>query len=137
MITLFGKKKKKEKEKEKEIKEDKKDKKEVKEIKKETRVIAPGKSDIAWRSLKQPLISEKATFLEEQGKYIFKVLERTNKREIKKAIEDIYRIKVDKVNIMNTKGKKRRIGQVEGKKPGYKKAIVTLKKGDKIEVVPR
>ncbi|MDD5551990.1 MAG: 50S ribosomal protein L23 [Candidatus Pacebacteria bacterium] len=92
---------------------------------------------MAWRSLKQPLISEKATFLEEQGKYIFKVLERTNKREIKKAIEDIYRAKVDKVNIMNTKGKKRRIGQVEGKKPGYKKAIVTLKKGDKIEVVPR
>ncbi|MDD5552227.1 MAG: 50S ribosomal protein L23, partial [Candidatus Pacebacteria bacterium] len=110
MITLFGKKKKKEKEKEKEkeIKKDKKDKKElkeikeIKEIKKETRVIAPGKSDIAWRSLKQPLISEKATFLEEQGKYIFKVLERTNKREIKKAIEDIYRAKVDKVNIMNT-----------------------------------
>lgn len=130
MITLFGKKKK-------ETKEAKEDKKEKKEVKKETKINTLGKSDIAWRSLKQPLISEKATFLEERGKYIFKVLERTNKKEIKKAVEDIYKVKVDKVNIINTKNKKRRIGQIEGKKSGYKKAIVTLKEGDKIEIVPR
>ena len=96
-----------------------------------------GESDIAWKSLHSPLISEKETFLEEKGKYVFKVLKRANKTEIKKAVEDLYKVKVEKVNIINTKRKKRRLGRVEGFKPGYKKAIVSLKEGDKIEIVPR
>ena len=134
MITLFGKSKK-QKEKGKQLKTKKPtEKKEIKAIKKK---IPTGKSDIAWKVLKSPLISEKATFFEEQGKYIFKVSKKANKTLVKKAIEDIYNVKISKINIVNTKRKKRKLGRIEGFKPGYKKAIVSLKGEDKIEIVPR
>lgn len=96
-----------------------------------------GKSDIAWKTLKAPLISEKITMLEENGKYVFKVFNKANKKDIKKAIEDIYKTKVDKVNVINIKRKRKRLGRSEGWKTGYKKAIVSLKKGEKIETTAR
>ena len=90
----------------------------------------------AYKLLKQPHISEKATVLSERGKYIFKVYPDTNKTEIKKAIADLYGVAVKKINIINIKTKKRRLRGKEGRKPGYKKAIVTLERGHKIEILP-
>jgi len=96
-----------------------------------------GKSTIAFSVLKEPIISEKATRLEEQNKYVFSVFPGANKVNIKRAIEEIYKVRVEKINIIKIPGKKRRIGRIEGEKPGYKKAIVTLRKGEKIETVSR
>ena len=94
-----------------------------------------------YRIIKEPHITEKATALAENGKYIFKVYPRANKTEIQKAIEVLYGVKVEKVNIVRIMPKKRRVGRTEGwkggLKKGFKKAIVTLKQGEKIEVTPR
>jgi large subunit ribosomal protein L23 len=96
-----------------------------------------GKSLIAFRVLKEPRITEKGTRLEDQRQYVFKVLPQSNKNEIKRAIEEIYGVKVKKVNIVRIPRKKRRLGRQEGWKSGYKKAILTLKEGEKIEITPR
>lgn len=66
------------------------------------------------------------------NKYTFIVDRRANKTEIRKAIEDIFDVKVDKVYTMTIKGKKKRMGRFEGRRPNRKKAIVTLKPGHKI-----
>lgn len=122
------------------IKEKSKEKKELEKEKKKSEAQSKktlGKSSIAFKVLKAPIISEKATNLEKQGKYVFKVFPKANKIEIKKAIEQLYHTKVEKVNIVKIPKKKRRLGRVEGVKPGYKKAIVTLKKGERIDVIGR
>ncbi len=81
-----------------------------------------------------PLITEKGTTLRDnQNKYIFKVYRDANKIEIAKAVESIFKVKVLKVNTMVVKGKKRRMGRFEGKRPDWKKAVVTVKKGDSIK----
>lgn len=87
--------------------------------------------------VKNPLITEKGTHLSQIGKYLFLVDKSANKPEIKKAIENIYKVKVDFVNIINLKPKKRRLGRTVGKKPGYKKAVVTLTKGQKLDILPQ
>lgn len=94
------------------------------------------KEGLAYRLLKEPHISEKATKLSEDGKYVFKIYSQTNKSEIKKAIANLYGVAVKDVNIINIKTKKRLLRGKEGKKHGYKKAIVTLEKGHKIEILP-
>jgi large subunit ribosomal protein L23 len=142
MITIFGKKKESPKEKiSKDKKENKKPqpKKDVvdKVQKKETPKHISSKNEFAWRSLSNPLISEKATMLENEHKYVFKVFKNANKITIKKAIEDIYNVTVVGVNIINIKRRKRRLGKTKGWKPGYKKAIVSLKKGQKIEIIQK
>jgi len=117
--------------------------KEKKELEKEKKKPEPqskktlGKSSIAFKVLKAPIVSEKTTSLEKQGKYVFNVFPKANKVQIKEAIEQIYDTKVEKVNIVKIPGKKRRLGRIEGVKPGYKKAIVTLKKGERIKVIER
>lgn len=80
-----------------------------------------------------PRISEKASRLSQSNKYVFKVQRTANKVEIKKAIESAYKVKVTQVNIVNNQGKVRNFGQRSGKTSALKKAIVTLKTGDKIE----
>jgi large subunit ribosomal protein L23 len=83
-----------------------------------------------------PLVTEKGTsFLQPQSKYQFAVLPVATKPEIKKAVEKIYKVKVVSVHVSNFKGKKRRYRQQEGKKPDWKKAVVTLKEGERIEFV--
>ena len=83
-----------------------------------------------------PLVTEKGTsFLQPQNKYQFSVLPSANKPEIKKAVEKIYKVKVTAVHISNFKGKKRHYRKQAGKKPDWKKAVVTLKKGERIEFV--
>jgi large subunit ribosomal protein L23 len=82
----------------------------------------------------KPIVTEKSTEFEAKGKYIFKVFAKSNKIEIKKAVEKIFGTKVADVNISNTKVKERRRGKTIGHVSGYKKAIVTLKKGEKIKI---
>tara|TARA_B110000014_G_C20009578_1_gene523417 strand:+ start:391 stop:684 length:294 start_codon:yes stop_codon:yes gene_type:complete len=85
-------------------------------------------------SIRQPIITEKATILSEQNKTVFKVHSGASKDIIKKNIEKLFKVKVIKVNIITTKGKtKVKQGKVSNK-PGYKKAIVTLKKGQSIDL---
>jgi large subunit ribosomal protein L23 len=85
--------------------------------------------------LESAYITEKATFLEKENKYIFKVLNNTNKIEVKKTIEREYKVNVLSVNIINVRRKKRRLGKHQGFKKGYKKAIVEIKEGQKINLV--
>ena len=81
-----------------------------------------------------PMVTEKSTNLSEQNKIIFKVPTKANKKNLKKSIEKIFKVNVTKVNIVN---KKNRIKTTRGKKikvKGYKKAIITLKKGQNIDL---
>ena len=81
----------------------------------------------------QPRISEKAGAMAQMNKYVFLVATGTNKVEVKKAVEAAYKVKVIQVNVVNNKGKSRNFGRTKGTTSDFKKAIVTLKKGDKIE----
>ncbi len=76
-----------------------------------------------------PLASEKATRLEDEGKYTFLVHPDSNKTEIKLAIEQIFKVKVDSVNTMNRAGKTRRTRNGIGRRKATKRAIVTLREG--------
>ena len=81
-----------------------------------------------------PIVTEKSTNISEQNKIVFKVPKKANKKNLKKNIEKIFKVNVIKVNIIN---KKNRIKQTRGKKikiKGYKKAIITLKKGQNIDL---
>lgn len=79
----------------------------------------------------RPLITEKSTRLMEGGKYSFIVSKDANKIEIKKAVEQLFDVKVKDVNTMHVKGKPRRVGIHRGYRPSWKKAIVTLQEGSK------
>ena len=81
-----------------------------------------------------PVITEKSAMQAENNVYTFKVPASANKIEIKKAIEEAFGVKVEKVNTLNTKSKAKRVGRYTGKTKTYKKAIVTLKDGEKIEL---
>jgi len=83
----------------------------------------------------RPLLTEKLTSLrEDQRKIGLVVRADANKVEIKKAAEQALNTKIEKVHVMNVGGKVRRLGRLEGKKPDWKKAIVTLKPGEKLEI---
>jgi large subunit ribosomal protein L23 len=81
-------------------------------------------------------ITEKAGDLMALNKYTFRVFDRVNKDMVCKAVEKLYGVKVKSVNIMNVPSKAMRLGRFEGTKGGYKKAIVTLQEGHKIELSP-
>ena len=85
-------------------------------------------------SIRNPIITEKATILSEQNKTIFKVHEKANKKTIKKNIEKLFKVSVIKVNIINRKAKFKIKQGKKSFKTGYKKAIVTLKKGQSIDL---
>ena len=85
-------------------------------------------------SIRQPIITEKATILSEQNKTVFKVHNSANKKTIKKNIEKLFKVNVTKVNIINTKTKKKVKQGKLSTKSGYKKAIITLKKGQSIDL---
>ena len=84
--------------------------------------------------IKKPVVSEKSYDLLADNKYTFYVNPAANKIEIKKAVEEIFKVTVLNVNTLNVKGKEKRMGRAVGKTNDRKKAIVTLKEGDKIEV---
>ncbi len=85
-------------------------------------------------SIRSPIITEKATILSEQNKSVFKVHRKANKKIIKKNIEKLFKVNVIKVNIINSKTKLKIKQGKRSYKTGYKKAIVTLKKGQSIDL---
>ena len=91
----------------------------------------------AYRVLKTPHVTEKATDLTKKNQYLFKIWPGANKLEVKKAIKDLYGVDVLSVKIINVPSKRRRLGRISGWRKGYKKAIVRIKEGQKIEVLPR
>lgn len=78
--------------------------------------------------------TEKGSVMMAENKYLFWVDRSSNKIEIKKAVEDIYKVKVDGVNTIMMRGKSKRVRYAVGKTPDWKKAIVTLKEGQKIDI---
>ncbi|OIP23042.1 50S ribosomal protein L23 [bacterium CG_4_10_14_0_2_um_filter_33_32] len=82
----------------------------------------------------QPIITEKSFNLSSQSKYVFEVGKDANKKEIGKAVADMYKVTVEKVNIVQKRHKTRRYGKTTGIKPGRKAAIVTVKKGQEIKL---
>lgn len=82
----------------------------------------------------KPVVTEKSMDLLADNKYTFIVDKKANKTEIKGAIEHIFKVEVEKVYTMNIKGKPKRMGRFEGKRPDRKKAIVALKAGQKIRL---
>jgi large subunit ribosomal protein L23 len=81
----------------------------------------------------RPIVTEKATYMMEDNKFVFEVVKNATKPEIRAAIESLFEVKVTKVNTMNQPRKKRRVGQSVGYKTQYKKAIVTLAEGDSLQ----
>ena len=85
--------------------------------------------------LQRPLITEKNTAIQAPiGKYAFEVAEEANKEQIKQAVEKAFNVSVTKVNVMTMSGKRRRVRGKRIMTPSWKKAVVTLKPGDKIEL---
>jgi large subunit ribosomal protein L23 len=84
--------------------------------------------------IRAPLVSEKGTLLAESANQVlFKVRPEANKIEVKKAVESLFKVKVVKVRMARYLGKIRRVGRSMGRRPGWKKAYVTLREGDKID----
>lgn len=94
-------------------------------------------SDNPYQIFIRPLVTEKATLLEGEHKYLFEISPQANKIEVKKAFEKIYKIKPLRVNIINIGGKKVRYGRTSGRTKTRKKAIITLKKGEKIDLTSK
>lgn len=84
--------------------------------------------------LRRPVVTEKGTVLKEQNKYIFEAQRKANKAQIKEAVEKAFGVTVISVNVINMPRKARGFGRLRGYRSQWKKAVVTLKEGDKIEV---
>jgi large subunit ribosomal protein L23 len=84
--------------------------------------------------VKRPLITEKSMGIAPLGKYVFEVDPNANKIEIAEAVHTIFNVDVVKVNTLNVKSKAKRLGRFEGKSGGLKKAYVTLKAGQRIQI---
>ena len=80
----------------------------------------------------RPVITEKSMEQMGEGKYTFVVRRDATKPQIRRAIEELFDVKVEKVNTMNVRGKVRRLGRFTGRRPDWKKAVVTLKEGQRI-----
>jgi large subunit ribosomal protein L23 len=87
-----------------------------------------------YEVLRRPLITEKNTELQIQGKYAFEVAREANKPQIKQAVEKAFDVTVTTVNVMNIRGRMRRMGRRQVLTRSWKKAVVTLQPGDKIEL---
>ena len=83
----------------------------------------------------RPIITEKTTLLMQENKYTFQVPLTANKVEIRKAVESVFNVKVEKVATIRVLGKTKRMGRTQGKRSDYKKAIVTLKAGESIALI--
>lgn len=84
--------------------------------------------------IRKPIITEKSNLLMAEGKYTFQVEKSANKTEIAKAVEEIFKVTVVKVNTMRVHGKTRRMGKFVGQRPDWKKAIVQLAEGQSIPI---
>ena len=88
----------------------------------------------SYKIIRKPIVTEKATKLSEFNKVVFEVASKSNKSEIKGAIEKLFSVKVKAVNIINIKGKVKRFKGVLGKRNGVKKAVITLEEGNTIDI---
>ncbi|MCX7816579.1 MAG: 50S ribosomal protein L23 [Syntrophales bacterium] len=85
--------------------------------------------------IKRVVVTEKSTIQkDEENKYVFEVDRRANKIEIARAVEKLFKVKVVDVHTMNYQGKKKRLGRIVGERRSWKKAIVTLAPGNRIEI---
>lgn len=85
--------------------------------------------------LLQPLLTEKITGLREKSNTVgFVVHPEANRVQVKQAVESLLKVKVEKVNLMNVRGKMKRLGRFAGRRSDWKKAFVTLKEGEKLEM---
>lgn len=82
----------------------------------------------------RPIVTEKSTALMEQGKYTFRVPLAATKIQIRQAVEQLFKVKVQAVNTMRYEGKLKRMGRTQGRRSDWKKAVVTLKPGEAIEL---
>lgn len=88
----------------------------------------------AQEIIRRPLVTEKSGQQKEtNNQYVFEVRKDSNKIEIQKAVERLFKVKVLQVHTLNVLGKEKRVGRKYGKRPDWKKAVVTLKEGDRIE----
>ncbi len=85
-----------------------------------------------YEVLRRPLITEKNTVLQAQNKYAFEVAREANKHQIKEAVEKAFNVKVTAVNVMIVPGDRQRMGRRQVSTPSWRKAVVTVKPGDKI-----
>jgi large subunit ribosomal protein L23 len=83
----------------------------------------------------RPMITEKSTLLQESGKYVFQVFPKANKAEVKQAVQRVFGVKVVDVNMTKTRGKRKRFGPHIKKMPDIKKAVVTLRRGERIQII--
>jgi large subunit ribosomal protein L23 len=83
--------------------------------------------------IRRPLVTEQSMAGIAEGRYTFEVDPRANKIEIRRAVEEIWGVKVERVNTMRLRGKMRRVGRSVGRRPDWKKAIVKLRPGQRIE----
>jgi large subunit ribosomal protein L23 len=91
---------------------------------------------VIYDVIKRPLFTEKGMDLKErENKVLIEVNPDANKHEIKKAVEEIFKVKVQKVATINQRGKIKRFGRSVGKRPDIKKAVITLKKGEKLDFI--
>ncbi len=86
--------------------------------------------------IKKAWITERAARFAESGKYVFVIDRKANKTEAVKAIEAVYNVKVTKANVLNAKSKEKRLGRSIGRTSPFKKVVVTLKKGQSIDIIP-
>lgn len=86
------------------------------------------------RVIVRPVVTEKSTDLNASNKYVFEVASDANKNEIKQAVERFFGVKVREVRTMNVKGKPKRLGRHMGRRKDWKKAIITVQSGDKIDL---
>ncbi len=93
---------------------------------------------LAYKFLEYPVVTEKSVNLADKlNQYVFRVRPEANKSELKKIIQDLYGVKVEKINLVKVPGKKRRLGRFVGYRSGFKKAIVFLSPGEKIDLMTR
>lgn len=144
-MAIFGKKKTEKSAKDKVVKKADDKKTSMKEMYADKKkAAAPGKKTVeaktkkkfanAYRVLVRPLITEKASILQQENKYVFEVSENSNKIEVAKAIEEVYNIKPVAVNTVRVIGKRVRSGKTRGKRRDWKKAVVTLPAGKTIKI---
>jgi large subunit ribosomal protein L23 len=87
--------------------------------------------------VKHPIIAEKSSNLAKFGKYVFLIDKKASASEAKKIVENIYNVKIANTHVINIKSKRCALGRTVGVKPGYKKIIMTLQKGQKLDIIPQ
>jgi len=107
----------------------------AKTVKAETPKVPKKEFSDAWKIIAKPMVTEKSTALNAINHYTFRVTPEATKNEIKKAVQDLYGVKVERVRIINLPGKVRRLGQNQGFRSGFKKAVVVVAAGQSIEII--